>query len=43
LRFSSLPERRDWENGEAIEVITYLFDYFNPANKPPRWPDWLTR
>ena len=30
-----------WEHGESAEVVTDFFEYFNPEDKPPRWPKWL--
>jgi hypothetical protein len=32
-----------WEHGESAEVVTDFIEYFNPEDKPPRWPDWLTK
>ena len=35
--------RQAWEEGEATEVETDFFEYFEPEDKPARWPDWLTK
>ena len=35
--------RRCWEVGEASELETDFFEWFDPSQKPPRWPDWLTK
>ena len=34
--------RYAWKKDKATEVVTDFIDYFDPNNKPRRWPDWLT-
>jgi hypothetical protein len=35
--------RGAWQRREETKVITSFIDYFNPADKPKRWPDWMTK
>ena len=32
-----------WEAGYDVLLETPFFEYFDQRDKPPRWPDWLTK
>lgn len=32
-----------WEAGESTELETDFFEWFDPSQKPPLWPDFLTK
>lgn len=35
--------RQCWEDGESTTLETDFFEWLDPSQKPPRWPDLLSK